>query len=126
MRLREITPHEAVRVPMSLTQAALYELIVNKYRAIYKQSNLKTLEKIQKAPIRQIWCSVDPHGLVTQVLSKGYDELNENLKPAEVKLFDEILDGGRVSNKMQEALNKAESILKRANKLLSGHNFQML
>lgn len=123
LRLREITPHEAVRVPMSLTQAALYELIVNKYRAIYKQSNLKTLEKIQKAPIRQIWCSVDPHGLVTQVLSKGYDELNENLKPAEVKLFDEILDGGRVSNKMQEALNKAESILKKGEQVIIWSQF---
>ena len=123
LRLREITPNEAVRVPMSLTQAALYELIVNKYRAIYKQSNLKTLEKIQKAPIRQIWCSVDPHGLVTQVLSKGYDELNENLKPAEVKLFDEILDGGRVSNKMQEALNKAESILKKGEQVIIWSQF---
>ena len=95
---------------MSITQAALYELIVYRYRSLYKRSNLKTIEKIKKAPVRQIWASVDPHGLVSQILSNDSDEILENIKPAEEKLFKEILERDS-SPKMNRTIEKTMEIV---------------
>ncbi len=123
LRLREVVQHEAERIPMSITQAALYELIVYRYRSLYKRSNLKTIEKIKKAPVRQIWASVDPHGLVSQILSNDSDEILENIKPAEEKLFKEILERDRISPKMYRTIEKTMEIVENGEQVIIWSQF---
>lgn len=102
--------HDPVKVEMSLPQAAIYELIVSRYRNIFKRNRMEGIKRIQKIVERQIRASVDPYSLV-EILEDLEYELNTSFTLTEKKLFDDIRDEGQISNKMKKVINLAESLV---------------
>jgi hypothetical protein len=102
--------HDPIKVEMSLPQAAIYELIVSRYRNIFKRNRMEGIKRIQKIVERQIRASVDPYSLV-EILEDLEYELNTSFTLTEKKLFDDIRDEGQLSNKMKKVIDKAESLV---------------
>lgn len=87
------------QIEMSLPQAALYEMIVSKYRKLLLKSPNKGIDAIRNAPVRQIWASVDHFGLVNKIDNKD-DELYEYFSDLEKELFKNIKDEGKTENQL--------------------------
>lgn len=118
-----ITPFQ---IEMSKPQAALYELIVSKYRMLLLKSPNRGIDAIRNAPVRQIWASVDHFGLVNKIDNKD-DELYEYFSDLEKELFKKIKDEGETSNqltpKMKAVVEQVKSIYESGEQAIIWSNF---
>lgn len=102
--------HAPIKVPMTKPQAAIYELLVSRFRNIFARNRMEGIKRAQKIVERQIRASVDPYSLI-EIVEKLEVELNTSFSNVEKKLFKDIKEEGRISNKMKEVIKLTLSLL---------------
>ena len=96
---------------MSQAQSAFYALTVNKYKDVFrKRPSREVFNKVNKAIVRLIELSTDPHNVAQKILSpplgESFGELISQYRIARKELHELIKEEEVVSNKMKSEIEK--------------------
>ena len=121
--LPQIIDHKPIPSEMSQAQSAFYALTVNKYKDVFrKRPSREVFNKVNKAIVRLIELSTDPHNVAQKILSQpqgeSFGELISQNRLARNALNELIKEEEVVSNKMKTAIEKGIDITSSGEKVI--------
>jgi len=121
--LPQTIDHKPIPSEMSQAQSAFYALTVNKYKDVFrKRPSREVFNKVNKAIVRLIELSTDPHNVAQKILSQpqgeSFGELISQNRLARNALNELIKEEEVVSNKMKTAIEKGIDITSSGEKVI--------